>query len=321
MPDDDSQAVPTDADLEPISPLDALRPRRFKRTKLLDDLPKDKHDGFVQETLHFLNRRYATLAVNFDHIKKTNFNPFLLLTTAPVYNIYSPFEVAERLQLGKAFHGDDTAFGRMAEEKYLKLFGANQPPEKKGRAQAWTPIDLDITIEGKRYLLSVKSGPWTMNQEHANAMSDKFPAVHQETEANIVLGIVYGRYRNLNNKPGLVDARLGHPDWFDFLVGKDFWEFITGVKDVHVHIFKAIREAQRIFAAEHADETFYEKMVSNRLSIAASLRKQFNVIDDEDFWSTLFHNMFESDAPIPGAAVPSTPQRRTTGRKSQPKSN
>jgi hypothetical protein len=262
---------------------------------LSPDLPEGAHEAFVKETLAFLERRYDALAVKFDHIAKTNFNPFLLLITAPVYNTFSPFEVAERLQLGKAFHGDDTAFGRMGEERYLGLFGANVPPEKAAAKAAWTPIDLDITVEGQRYLMSIKAGPWTMNQEHANAMIDKFPAIHESTGANIMIGVLYGRYQNLNNKPALVDKALGAPAWFDFLVGRDFWEFVTGVSNVHRHIFAAIREAQKTFAAKYKDETFHEKLVSNRLKIAASLRKQFDVEGEEDFWETLFNNMFENN--------------------------
>jgi hypothetical protein len=294
--EENPDVVPAPEQLQPISAKDANRPRRFKRTALLSELPKEIHKKFVEETTAFLTRRHNTLAINFDNINKTNFNPFLLLITAPVYNIFSPFEVAERLQLGKAFHGDDTAFGRMAEEKYLGLFGAVTPPEKKKEKAAWTPIDLDVTIEGQRYLLSVKSGPWTMNQEHANAMIDRFPDIHKQTGAKIILGITYGRYASLNNKPGLVDRSLGNPDWFDFLVGRDFWEFVTGVSNVHKHIFLAIREAQKAFGAKHFDETFHEKLVSNRLKIASSLRKQFNVEDEEDFWETLFNNAFDDDA-------------------------
>lgn len=295
MVPDDPDETPAAADLVPISPEDAFRPRRFRRTSLMPDLPKESHDQFVAETLSFLTRRFELLARKFDHISKTNFNPFLLLITAPVYNVYSPFEVAERLQLGKAFHGDDTAFGKMVEERYLRLFGARRPPEKTAGAAAWTPIDLDIVVEGQRYLMSVKSGPWTMNQEHANAMIDKFPAIHAATGAKILIGITYGRYTNLNNKPALVDRGLGQPEWFDFLVGRDFWEFVTGVSDVHKHIFKSIREAQKSFGALHSDETFHERLVSNRLKIAASLRKQFSVDDEEDFWETLFNNMFEGN--------------------------
>src|SRR6185437_8758863 len=142
---------------------------------------------------------------DFDDISKTNFNPFLLLITAPVYNIFSPFEVAERLQFAKAFHGDDTAFGRMAEEKFLNILGATSPPEKKStnpdERRLWSPIDLHAMIEGKRYLL--------------------------------------------NNKPSLAARGLDNPDWYDYLVGKDFWEFVSGVEGVHKEIFAAIREAQR----------------------------------------------------------------------------
>jgi hypothetical protein len=76
---------------------------------------------------------------------------------------------------------------------------------------------------------------------------------------------------------------------------------VTGVGNVHKHIFAAIREAQRLFATKHKDETFHEKLVSNRLKIAASLRKQFDVEGEEDFWETLFNNMFEEDDHQPTA--------------------
>lgn len=269
-----------------------LKPRKFRRKQLQDKLPDEIWNDLVVQTEDFLARRFEHLAKEFDDISKTNFNPFLLLITSPVYNTFSPFEVAERLQLGKAFHGDDTAFGRMAEERYLRSFGAHTPAEKAKKRAAWEPVDTELTIEGQRYLLSIKSGPWTMNQGHANAMIEKFPAVYAETGANIILGVTYGRYENLNNKPKLVETGLKNPAWFDYLVGKDFWEFVSGVKDVHTEIFKAIRTAQKNFAEKHKEETFHERLVANRLKIASSLRKQFNIEEDEDFWSTLFHNAF-----------------------------
>lgn len=285
---DENAALPE----EPIDLRDALRPRKFRRA-LVPALQDGVKERFITETIDFLERRFEKLAVSFDHIAKTNFNPFLLLITAPVYNIFSPFEVAERLQLAKAFHGDDTAFGRMAEERCLTLLGATKPAEKAMRREAWEPIDLDLNVDGQRYLLSIKSGPWTINQAHANAMVDKLPRIREETGANIILGITYGRYDRLNNKPAVVDRGLGSPPWFDFLVGRDLWEFVSGVDGVHKEIFSAIREAQKRFGQKHKDETFHEKLVANRLKIAASLRMQFDVVDDEDFWSTLFNNAFE----------------------------
>ncbi|RRY05331.1 PmeII family type II restriction endonuclease [Brucella anthropi] len=287
---------------EPLPIAEALRPRRFARNELSEALPEGAIDQFIDETYQFLNRRFQTLAVDFNDIAKTNFNPFLLLITAPVYNTYSPFEVAERLQFAKAFHGDDTAFGRMAEERFLKVLGATPPLEKKdvNKKTRWSPIDLEATIDGQRYLMSIKAGPWTMNQSHANEMIQNFQALREETNANIIIGITYGRYKNLNNKPVLVQNGLGNPDWFDYLVGKDFWEFVSGVKDVHKEIFKAIRIAQKRFAAEHSDETFNELLIANRLKIASSLRKQFRVTADDDFWGTLFNSMFESEAGLPG---------------------
>lgn len=297
----------------PLPAAEGLRPRRFFRAALLDELPEAHRQKLEEETYQFLKRRFRELAEQFDDISKTNFNPFLLLITAPVYNIYSPYEVAERLQLGKAFHGDDTAFGRMAEEKYLSIFGAKTPPEKSSQDPAvrrrWSPIDLELTIDGQRNLMSIKAGPWTMNQSHAAEMIRNFKQLRDETGARILIGITYVRYKNLNNKPALVERELGTPDWFDFFVGKDFWEYATGVRDVHRDMFAAIRIAQKRFADEYADRTFSERLIQNRLSIASSLRKSFSVRDDEDFWGTLFNAMFESKAGLPGQpdAVPPLP--------------
>ncbi len=269
-----------------------FRTRRFRRRRLQSDLPADTYAKIVHETKALLERRFKALALGFTDIKETNFNPLLLLITAPVYNIFSPFEVAERLQLGKAYHGDDTAFGRFGEEKLLPLFGAVESIEKRQGGASWEPVDKEITLDEHRYLLIIKAGPWTMNQSHANSMIEKLPAIHEQTGCRVVLGILYGRYENLNNKPELVDQKLHNPDWFDYLVGRDFWEFVSGVRDVHKQLFRAIREAQRDFAKEHKDETFHERLVANRVKIAASLRKQFDVAEEEDFWETLFNNMF-----------------------------
>ncbi len=310
MPEDDVPVgLPENAPALPVA--DGLRPRRFSRAALLQDLPGAQGAELEEETYQFLKRRFRGLAEQFDDISKTNFNPFLLLITAPVYNIFSPFEVAERLQLGKAYHGDDTAFGKMAEEKYLKIFGATAPAGKSSPDPAvrnrWSPIDLEMDVEGHRTLMSIKAGPWTMNQSHAAEMIRHFKDLNEETGARIMIGITYGRYRNLNNKPAVVDRGLGSPGWFDFFVGKDFWEYATGVRDVHRHMFAAIRVAQKRFADENADQTFSERLIANRLAIAASLRKSFNVRDDEDFWGTLFNAMFESKAGLPGEPDEVTP--------------
>jgi hypothetical protein len=275
-----------------------FRPRRFRRNVLADELPAGVHDAIVSETDELLERRLSK-ANEIAAIEQTNFNPFLLLITAPVYNIFSPYEVAERLQLGSAFHGDDTAFGRFAEEKILPLFGATLPVQKdranRALAAAWEPVDRQMEVEGSTYYMSIKAGPWTMNQSHANGMIEKFPEIHQSTGARCMIGITYGRYADLNNKPSLVDMQLGQADWFDYLVGRDFWEFVSGVRDVHVHIFKAIREAQAIFAQRHKDETFHERLIYNRLKVAASLRKKFDLEKEDDFWETLFNNAFDAD--------------------------
>jgi hypothetical protein len=264
----------------------------LSRISLEKAMPADRFDEIVEETDRLLERRLKKARELIDaKSSDVNLNPFLMLALAPAYNIFSPFEAAEYLQNSKLHHGDATAFGKFIEDKILPPFGVVTPPEKKKLPELYSPIDVETTVDGARYLFSLKSGPWTMNQSHANEMIASFPRIHEQTGHPLVIGIVYGTRARLNNKPQLVERSTG--DYTHTLVGHEFWEFMTGVKDAHKEIFRAIRAAQGRFADRHGGKTFYEQMIEARLALAASFREAFDLEGEEaEMWEKIFEGSF-----------------------------
>ena len=295
MPDGGVIEVP------PVNPAEAAavaESAEFVRPgTLLDSMPSESFRQVVDVTRALIERRFEKVQsltdVSSDDV---NINPFLMLAMAPAYNIFSPFEAAEYVQNSKLPHGDATAFGKFVEDKIFPIFGAKQPQEKNKRldsekANLWSPIDIELTIDGIRFLFTLKAGPWTMNQDHAHNMIRNFPAIHAQTGSDIIIGITYGTANSLNNKPAMVSKVTGN--YVHTLVGRELWEFVTGVKDAHKEVFRAIRQAQREFAVAHGGKTFYEHVIEARLSLSESFRDAFGLVGaDDDMWERIFNGSF-----------------------------
>lgn len=279
--------------LNPPPPVVTLR-----RQTLAEKMGPQDYEQVVEVTRALIERRFLSMqALNDVASNQVNINPFLMLAMAPAYNIFSPFEAAEYAQNAKMPHGDATAFGRFVEEKIFPIFGAIQPPEKMTRqvnptaAKLFSPIDGQIEANGTRYLATYKSGPWTMNQSHANEMIQNFPEIYEQTGCDIIIGITYGKKERLNNKPALVQRNTGN--YVHILVGQDLWEFVTGVENAHLEIFNAIKEAQRRFAVEHGGKTFFEHLIETRLKLSESFRTAFQLDGTvDDMWEQIFKGSF-----------------------------
>lgn len=262
----------------------------LRRKELLDEMPQAQFDRVVTQARKLIDRRFASMR-ELVRVDKTNINPFLMLAMAPAYNIFSPFEAAEYLQYAKMPHGDSTAFGKFVEADIFPIFGVGASKEKAANPTVYSSIDNALTVEGEDFLATWKSGPWTMNQAHAHEMIRNFPTIHEETGKRLLLGIFYGRVGQLNNKPAMVRRATG--DYFQVLVGSELWEFVTGVKDAHMRILDAIREAQRQFAVDNGGKTFNEHMIEARLQLSQDFRKAFGLTGgSEDMWEMLFEHSF-----------------------------
>lgn len=272
----------------PANPADEFN--KLTRNKLLDEMPQEQYEQVVAEALTFIENRFKALR-KLVKVEQTNINPFLMLAMSSAYGIFSPLEAAEYLQNAKMPHGDATSFGKWVESKVFPIFGVTEVDEKKTDGTMYSAIDGALTVDGQNYLATWKSGPWTMNQAHATEMAGTFPRIYEVTKKPLLLGIFYGTLSQLNNKPAKVRRETG--SYFHVLVGSELWEFVTGVKDAHLVVLKAIREAQAQFARAHGGKTFNEHMVEARLELSADFRTTFGLSgESDDMWESLFRHSF-----------------------------
>jgi hypothetical protein len=170
-------------------------------------------------------------------------NPYVLLTSASVMKLLEPAHFADFLFNTKLYMALETSFGKSLESAMVEQYPIGQPncwatpPEKVAEFEAlsglsqeakaqerlnsiWREIDKSAVIGKKRFLVSIKSGPNTINDTQVQAMTDAivrrhatwaaqtrktYPAVR---ELDVVVGLTYGTDRITNNKENQILAKL-----------------------------------------------------------------------------------------------------------------
>ncbi len=254
-------------------------------------------EDIIQQFRTVSEERVDVLAVNLaqyiqvnlsETIKKRNglvdyrTNPYVLMTSASLMNLGDPSAFANYLFNSKLYMSLETSFGKSIETTFVSPYPLNSTgkwedaPEKiaefaklvglsreekaaRRRKSVWREIDKTCVIGNRRYLISIKSGPNTINDTQVQAMTQAIIDHHQEwgersranisgvQEIDIVLGLTYGTDRTTNNKENqilvkLLDAgfeeedRTGRPGvLIDSAtrsirvyrhIGRDFWSFI-----------------------------------------------------------------------------------------------
>ncbi len=171
-------------------------------------------------------------------------NPYVLMTTAGTMRLDDPRDFANFLVNLKLYMGLETSFGKSIESIVLPAYPVGAPAEnrwaepaekvaefaeltglaREQRARArnlslWREVDRACVVNGRRHLLTVKSGPWTINDTQVEAMKDAIAAHSQawlqiSVDAygvegiDIVIGLTYGTERTTNNKENLILVKL-----------------------------------------------------------------------------------------------------------------
>ena len=145
---------------------------------------------------------------------------------------------------------EETMFGDFLEG--LAQFVCNK--KYRGQKSSSEGLDLDFTRDGKRFLVSIKSGPNWGNSQQITKMKDNFKKARKiAKDRNIICvnGCCYGRDQN--------------EDKGDYIkkCGQSFWEFITG----DLEFYKKIIEPLGHKAKEKNEEFMNEySMLINRFS-------------------------------------------------------
>lgn len=215
-------------------------------------------------------------------------NPYVMLATANIMELSDPERFANFLFNSKIAMGLETSFGKIVERAFVGGYPCetnakwSDPPEKISEfleekketsrqvkaamrsRSVWREIDKEVTVGGRRYMTSIKSGPNTINDTQVQGMADAIAGKHAEwlrqSEAaepklegiDVVIGLTYGTERTTNNKdcqilaklldmgfeeldpdqaPGvLVDAETGRVRVYR-KIGKPFWAWIGDPTD------------------------------------------------------------------------------------------
>ena len=210
-------------------------------------------------------------------------NPYVLMATSRLLDLSDPQRFADFLFGSKLYMGLEGAFGKAVEavavgeyplasapdhkwrdppeklEEFATERGLNKEEKARKRVESvWRDIDKSCVVGKGRYLVSIKSGPNTINDDqvaaiHA-AIAKNYPVWMEQThstyrsvqELDIVLGLTYGTPRTTNNKENQVLAKLKASGFVEEnreerpgvlidstnsirvyrVVGQDFWSFI-----------------------------------------------------------------------------------------------
>jgi hypothetical protein len=120
-----------------------------------------------------------------------------------------------------------------------------------GKKSSTTGVDLEFEREGKRYIVTIKSGPNWGNSRQVSKMKDDFLRAKRTLrtsgsgiEAISVNGCCYGK--NKNQDKG---------DYFKYC-GQKFWEFVSGNENLYIEIIEPLghraKEKNEEFNKEYA---------------------------------------------------------------------
>ena len=121
-----------------------------------------------------------------------------------------------------------------------------------GKKSSAEGIDLEFDKDGKRYIVTIKSGPNWGNSRQISGMRDDFTKAKRilrtssskKIEVVAVNGCCYGR-----------DNRPDKGDYFKYC-GQKFWEFISGESELYTELIEPLghraKEKNEEFQKEHA---------------------------------------------------------------------
>jgi hypothetical protein len=207
-------------------------------------LTPEQHDAALRHFDRFLRARVTNLEkLTLDYLK---FNVLVLRTTASMLELETPqallrYRLAQHLERGLV-----TAFGSTL-QAIAKSIG--------GEATGVAGADVMLTRDGRHYYIQVKSGPDTANQDIAQNISTLLNAARaRDATAVCLFGICYARPEQISQivKGQLEQRGVG------LLVGREFWEFISGDPGCLDELLELATEAAE--QAEPGERSFAERV-------------------------------------------------------------
>ncbi|MCE3006763.1 MAG: restriction endonuclease [Bacteroidetes bacterium] len=174
-----------------------------------------------------------------------NINPFLMSALRDIHELKNLDDLANFLFISHMASGHATSFGKTIDEKILpNVFGtikldSVQRRKRKMNSSAYNEIDHIVNPHSDTdwCLLSVKAGPWTIQDASAHSLYSAFKQIGDFNlyGKEIVVGVFYGNESSLTNKYEILrginprqQSQFVVLDYVRVLAGKDFWSWLNG---------------------------------------------------------------------------------------------
>lgn len=215
---------------------------------------------------------------------------------------------AQYLVTARFVAGIETSTGKLFDEQFTAILGGRPVPGKDeyldikrrlSRRQRNAPTGVErrklearatelvwlaefdswLVRDGIDYYISLKSGPWTLNDTMAREMASAF--AHAAAQGIVpVLGIIYGSEEDLSNKPGIVLAGAGNKGLLK--IGGDLIRFITGSAEAAADVLNAITDGCRDFQREVGTLSPFLEAVN---AVESELEDLYGIPPDADIYS------------------------------------
>lgn len=221
---------------------------------------------------HLIKKEFKDIAykkyevLNDITVDNLNFNPFLLrLLRFETPEDIAGFMVAERLERGIV-----TSYGARI-QNIIRMFASDTGVEGADICK----IRNDI-----RNYIQIKAGPNTINKDITSEINQLLSsATRRNRRSHPLLGMTYGNKERVSQ----IIQRYAQVEW---IVGAEFWEFITDDPDYAHRLFE-IAEAVGSSIPE-GERPFQEKYRDKVAEVAFQIRKKYG--EGSETWENLFRD-------------------------------
>lgn len=274
----------------------------------------------------FLERRHQKIKSL--KLRDLNFNPILLRLVRDMHSLDTPEAVVNYLVTSTLRAGEETAYGWLVDLFLPPLFGASTPPEREDpyKWEGYKEIDKEIerpnpsTGKVARHLISLKSGPFTINDTMAREMAENVKSLQKFGKEPVIYGVTYGRADQLSNKPYIVKGEFPD-DRVAILVGREFWDWLAGYDNAHLDILNGIADGEAAFAAK-LGVSLRAALKEKKKTLIKEFTEEFKIRPGDDMWARLAETAFVgSSTPSKKAkAATKTPKVRRARKPTRKKS-
>ena len=200
-----------------------------------------------------------------------DFNPFIL----KLMNLKSADEIAEFMISQRVERSLFTTYGHRI-QKIAKML--SQTPKDAGSSE------IVKEKEGRKNYIQLKAGPNTVNKGisiEVNQFLEKTKAT--DPDAGLFLGMTYGKRGRVSS----IIHRYSHVSW---LMGREFWEFISDDPNCARRIFEIACEVAENFKPTGVALSYRQMKLPKMKEIAEEIKHRYG--EDED---TMWRNLFEDN--------------------------